>query len=224
MPDLYDNPVVLAHGRVKLALHMLREAKGPTLLLLHGLGHRSPKAVPGWAESWPGSVHALDFTGHGESTRPRGGGYTAEILMGDADAALARLGPCTVVGHGLGAYIALLLAGARPVAVRGAILCDGVGLIGGPTDSFAPVLYQVAEAEPVDGAPDPWALVELNSDPRPPDYSTMFARLAVSRSTVDPAIAVAAKVRPAWLAAVAAEPGVVEMSLETALATYAANR
>ena len=34
---------------------------------------------------------ALDFTGHGQSTIPAGGGYNAEILLADADIALAAL-------------------------------------------------------------------------------------------------------------------------------------
>ncbi len=40
----------------------------------------------------PGPIFALDFTGHGASTVPSGGGYTAEMLMADVDAALAELG------------------------------------------------------------------------------------------------------------------------------------
>ena len=51
--------------------------------------------------------------------------------MGDADVALAHLGAATVLGRGLGAYVALLIAGARPHLVRGAVLCDGPGLAGG---------------------------------------------------------------------------------------------
>ena len=49
----------------------------------------------------------------------------------DVDAALAALEPQTLYGEGLGAYIALLTAGARPDRVRGAILADGPGLAGG---------------------------------------------------------------------------------------------
>jgi pimeloyl-ACP methyl ester carboxylesterase len=51
--------------------------------------------------------------------------------MADADTALRHLGRATLVGRGLGAYVALLLAGARPTGVRGAILRDGLGLAGG---------------------------------------------------------------------------------------------
>ena len=92
----------LTHSRVKLALHTLKEAGEPKLLLLHGLGERSPKEVPKQFNAWPGSIYALDFTGHGESTVPRGGGYTAELLMSDADISLAHLGKATIEGRCFG--------------------------------------------------------------------------------------------------------------------------
>ena len=53
-----------------------------------------------------------------QSTVPVGGGYTAEVLMADADTAVAHLGPSTIVGRGLGGYIAVLLAGATAGAER----------------------------------------------------------------------------------------------------------
>jgi pimeloyl-ACP methyl ester carboxylesterase len=113
--------VWLRHSKIDLALHELRAGEGRALLLLHGLGERSPSQVPAFVESWLGPVYALDFAGHGDSTVPVGGGYTAEILMADTDHALAHLGKATVVGRGLGAYVALMIAGARPLLVRGAI-------------------------------------------------------------------------------------------------------
>jgi pimeloyl-ACP methyl ester carboxylesterase len=209
----------LTHYRVQLALHHVRPGAGRTLLLLHGLGEQSPASVPAWAETWPGPVAALDFTGHGASTVPAGGGYSAEILLGDADIALAHLGEATVVGRGLGAYIALMLAGARPQQVRGAVLCDGPGLWGGasgPTSSSFTVLPDERSA------PDPYALLELSRDLRPRDYAALFARLAVEHSGLDEPITVTTIVRPPWLETVVEEMGVAEGSLEQALATYAA--
>src|SRR5436190_14538440 len=153
--------IVLRHNTIDLALHHLSGEPngGRSLLILHGLGERSPDEVPDWAWRWPGPIHALDFTGHGRSGVPPGGGYSAEILMADADIALAELGPSTVVGRGLGAYIALLIAGARPQLVRGAVLCDGPGMFGGGTGPTSPTLLTVDQS---DGqTPDPWALLEL---------------------------------------------------------------
>ena len=211
---------MLTHNRIELALHHLRDGRdgrGRALLLLHGLGEQSPTTVPAWADRWTGPVRALDFTGHGRSTVPAGGGYSAEILLADADAALAELGQATVVGRGLGAYVALLLAGARAADVRGAILCDGPGLGGG---AIGPTSQSFVTLPPRELPPDPYALFELSRDLRPPDYATLFVRLALE-SGLDEPIAIAAKVRPPWLAAVADEVGAVTTSLAEALATYA---
>ena len=217
----------VVHGKIELALHHLRPAtaavEGRPLLLLHGLGESSPTAVPWYVETWPGPVAALDFTGHGDSTVSRGGGYTAEILLADADAALGALTDgdparsITVLGRGLGAYIALLLAGARPAQVHGAILADGPGLAGGPTGPTSQSFFSL----PTDGrSPDPYVLVELGRDLRPPDYAASFVRLALAGSALDEPIAVTAVVRPDWLDAVAREHGVMDATLAEALATY----
>jgi pimeloyl-ACP methyl ester carboxylesterase len=211
----------IVHNRVSLALHDLRDGEGRPLLLLHGLGERSPDHVPAWADAWPGPVVALDFTGHGASTVPSGGGYTSEILLADADAALAALGRVTVVGRGLGAYIALQLAGARAEQVAGAVLADGPGLAGGPTE---PTSQSYVSLHPDGTAPDPYALVELGRDLRPPDYATLFVRLALEGSSLEEPVAVTARYRPAWLDAVASEPGVADTTIEAALATYATAR
>ncbi len=214
-------PMWLHHYVTRLALHPLRERsdEGHPLLLLHGLGEQTGTEVPAVAAQWPGAVFGLDFTGHGQSTVPVGGGYTAEVLLGDADAALARIGPCTVLGRGIGAYIALMIAGARPSLVRGAVLVDGPGLSGGAIGPSSIPIVRPPQGHV--GPPDPWALVELARDPRPPDYATTYARLAVQHSSVEPAIAMCCVFQPPWLAAVAAEPGVVTMTVPEALAHYA---
>jgi pimeloyl-ACP methyl ester carboxylesterase len=210
----------IRHSRVDLALHQLRDAEGPALLLLHGLGERSPAAVPPVAEAWPGPVHALDFTGHGDSTVPSGGGYTCEVLMADADAVLAHLGPATVLGRGLGAYVALLLAGARPSDVRGAVLVDGPGLFGGPSAPASPSIVQLAPARERT-APDPYALVELTRDVRPPDYAASFAAQASHLSGLENPVSVAAIGRPPWLEAVVEVIGVRVTTAAQALADHA---
>jgi pimeloyl-ACP methyl ester carboxylesterase len=138
--------------------------------------------------------------------------------MADADAAIQHLGEATVVGRGLGAYIALLIAGARPRLVRGAVLADGPGLSGGPGVATSQPVISLARA---DTAPDPYALVELGRDLRPPDYATAFSRLALQGSDLEQPITVVARFRPAWLRAVAGEPGVGDADTVAAgLATY----
>lgn len=216
--------VRLRHNKVDLALHVLRRVDDPAtrpLLVLHGLGEASPETVPHWLSPWPGTVAALDFTGHGASTVPRSGGYTPEILMADADHALGHLvgdaGRVTVIGRGLGAYIALQLAGARASSVHGAILVDGPGLAGGPT---GPTSQSFFSLETTGTTPDPYALVELGRDLRPGDYAQSFVHLANQGSGLATPITVASTFRPKWLAAVADEPGVAEASLTDALTSY----
>ena len=94
--------------------------------------------------------------------------------MGDADIALAHLGPSTVVGRGLGAYVALLIAGARPHLVQGAVLCDGPGLAGGGIGPISSAVLTIDDHAGEDGPPDPWALVELARDVRPADYADVL--------------------------------------------------
>jgi len=214
----------VVHGRSRLALHELRQAAdspSPTtrpLLLLHGLGEATDGIRPE-DESWPGPVFGLDFTGHGLSSLPAGGGYTAEILMADVDAAVAELGPCTVLGRGLGAYVALLAAGGRPDMVRGAILTDGPGLVGGGIRPHSASLPPIGHQRR--GTPDPLAMYELARDVRPPDYALDYVRQAVEWSGLEHPIAVCTRVRPEWLEAVADHRGVVDTTVAEALKEYA---
>ena len=167
----------IKHGRVTLELHQFARREGPPLLLLHGLYGSSAD----WGEapgSWPGAVWALDFAGHGRSESVAGGAYYPELLAGDADAALAHIGRAALAGAGVGAYVALLLAGARRDTVRAALLLPGAGLAGGGAlpdfqrDFPHPVF---ATREP--GLHDPLVSV-LDRDVRPVDYAEAFARAA----------------------------------------------
>jgi len=209
----------LPNGRLELALHTLAEGEGRPLLLLHGLGERAPLERPSWTAAWPGPVLALDFTGHGESDVPVGGGYMPESLMADVDAVLAVKGPCTIVGRGLGAWVGLLIAGARPELVRGVVLADGSGLVGGGPQPPSPYT-EVLPAGP-HATPDPYALLELSRDVRPPDYALDFVRFAIEGSELAHPIVVSARNRPDWLAAVAAEIDVLDLPLAEAVATFA---
>jgi pimeloyl-ACP methyl ester carboxylesterase len=215
----------LVHGRARLALHRLREGTGRPLLLLHGLGESSPASVPPHLASWPGPVDALDFTGHGASSRPKGGGYTAEVLMADVDAAMEHLGEATLLGRGLGAYVALLAGAARPAAVKGIILTDGPGLVGGgvrPSTPYTPPPSATASVGPAE--PDPLALLELSHDVRPPDYAGEYVRLLLGGTALERPISVTTRVRPEWLVGVLAEAGdrAVDGTVAEALDRYAA--
>ena len=218
----------LTHGRVDLALHHLRAGTAvdppcQPLLLLHGLGECTADLWPGaWPDAvaaWPGDVWGLDLTGHGRSGVPAGGGYTAEVLMADVDAALAEVGPATVVGRGLGAYVALLASGGRPHLVRGAVLLDGPGLVGGGIRPHSPTLVALATGPGT--TPDPLAAYELARDVRPPDYALDFLRQASEWSGLAHPVTVCTTVRPEWLVAVAGAPGVRDLGVDEALKLYA---
>ncbi len=217
--------IMLTHVKAQLALHRLTDGDGRALLLLHGLGEASPTAAPASAAAWPGPVWALDFTGHGASTVPLGGGYTNEMLMADVDIAIAHLGNVTILGRGLGGYVALLIAGARAKEVRGAIITDGPGLFGGPNNGPSSAHVHTVADPPTDlrrASPDPFALIELSTDVRPPDYAANFARMAAQMSGLDRPITVAARGRSPWIEAVIREVGVDTNTVEGALADYAA--
>lgn len=209
------------NGRIDIAVHQLRDDSGPALLVLHGLGESTQSRLDLVPSEWAGPVWGVDFTGHGQSGIPSGGGYTCEVLVADADRAVAEIGPCTVVGRGLGAYVGLLLAGARPQSILGVVLDDGPGLAGGGSDVLTP--GGAVPADLLDDAaatrktPDPFALFELSRDVRPSDYAVNFARYALESSPLEQPVAVAARVRPPWLVAVVDQPGVYEADAATAL-------
>ena len=209
----------LVNGSLRLALHTLAEGEGRPLLLLHGLGEQSPMSRPEWTSVWNGPVLALDFTGHGESDVPVSGGYTPEGLMSDVDAVLAGHGPVTIGGRGFGAWVGLLVAGARTSHVHGVVLFDGSGAVGGGSQPPTPYVNVL----PASGTtkPDPYALLELSRDPRPPDYALDYVRFILEDSEIENPIVVSARIRPEWLAAVASDIGVIELPLEQAIESFA---
>ncbi|MBX3027190.1 alpha/beta hydrolase [bacterium] len=170
----------LRHARTTIALHELAHGDGLPLLVLHPLGGSSAD----WrqdAAAWPGRVIGVDFSGHGDSPPLPGGAYWPELLLGDADVALEQIAPAAVAGAGLGAYIALLLAGSRPQAVPAALLLPGRGLAGGgPQPDFdRPFLTGLTPSEhpPLPAGCDPLCCA-LDLDPRPPEYAARFAAAA----------------------------------------------
>jgi pimeloyl-ACP methyl ester carboxylesterase len=161
---------------VTLALHPLREAAGRALLCLHAVGGAArdfQEAARLWSDR-----SLLRFSGHGDSARCAGAAISRRIWPA-TDAALARIGPALLIGAGVGAYVALLLAGARPDAVPGALLLPGAGLEGGGAapDPASDTLARWTDlGAPLPGC-DP-AVRRLERDIRPPDYAEAFARAA----------------------------------------------
>lgn len=213
----------LASGRSDIALHELQQGDGPTLLALHALG--GDAADFSWVTTlWPGSVLSLDFSGHGASGWNRGGSYTAELFAADADSALAEIGEAVLVGSGLGAYVALLVAGTRPTRVPAALLLPGRGLEGGGSepDRVTPHSERNARTFALLDAPrsakfDPLACF-CERDLRPPEYARAFAEAAQRLLLLEPGEAPP----PWWEAARAAPsaeaaPGRPEAALERLL-------
>ena len=188
----------LRHGRIELALHSRPGDGGTPLLLLHAL--HAGSGANKLAAAWTGPVHALDFAGHGESDWLQGGGYSPELFAADADIALAHLADdgvaVCVAGEGVGAYAALLLAGARPDQVRAVLLAQGEGLgegDGEPDFEAQPTRWDpLPDAEP--GAAFDPALSRANIDFQPSDYVRSFAERARKLLLLDDG----ASDHPAW--------------------------
>ena len=183
----------LRHGRIWLELHVRRRGDGAPLLLLHGLGGSARDFGPGF-DAWSGPVFALDFSGHGASERLRGGAYYPELLAADADAALAEIGAAAVAGAGLGAYVAVLLAGARSELVPAALLLPGAGLDGGGPEPAASRRKRLEHALAEDEAT---LLDALGRDLRPPEYAAELAGAARRLVLLEDGAP-----RPAWWEAV----------------------
>src|SRR5574341_293320 len=111
-----------------LALHYVVEGRGAAVVLIHGLG--------GFAESWRHTLAALapratalalDLPGFGASAKPRTQyrlGYFAAALHGFLDALGIRR--ASLVGHSLGAAVALTYALTHPSRLERLALVGGV--------------------------------------------------------------------------------------------------
>lgn len=214
----------LINGRTSLHLRQLDEGSGTPLLLLHDLfgsmgdwqSHPLEEAV---GEAWDGPVWALDFAGHGDSAWRPGGAYYPELFATDANAALEEIGSACVAGIGLGAYVALLIAGARAEKVPGSLLLPGTGMEGGgqePAVTPNPEsLQELARAHggtetASDTATDPRVILAEN-DIRPVDYACSFGTR--SEGLV---LAEDGHPRPGWWESLRALPTSREVRIEPA--------
>jgi pimeloyl-ACP methyl ester carboxylesterase len=110
-----------------LAVNYLVEGRGPAVVLLHGLG--------GFAESWRhnvaplaarATVYALDLPGSGRSAKPPAGyslAYFARALHAFLDG--VRAAQVSLVGHSLGAAVAVTYALTHPSRVERLALLSG---------------------------------------------------------------------------------------------------
>lgn len=98
-------------------------------------------------QCWEGQVASLadefrtitfDWRGTGGSDKPASG-YTPDRVVDDVVALMGKLGlpPAVLVGHGLGAHIALMTADRRPEAVQGLFLAAAAPWVSGERDGVA---------------------------------------------------------------------------------------
>jgi pimeloyl-ACP methyl ester carboxylesterase len=113
-------------GAVRLRLWRVVAPPAPPILLVHGLGVTGAVWVPFALPLAPRyAALAPDLRGHGASDEPATGYAPADYardLIGLHDA--VRLGATPVVGHSLGALVALALADLRPDLVTALVLVD----------------------------------------------------------------------------------------------------
>ncbi|MGH8442834.1 MAG: alpha/beta fold hydrolase [Nevskiaceae bacterium] len=119
----------------QLMLYRAGAADGEPVLLIHGLGQNGARD---WARIIPAlapghAVYALDLPGFGQSDqgdRP----YTPENYVRVIEQAVApRIGrPFHLVGHSMGAAIAMAYAAAHPDRVKTLTLADMAGVLLGP--------------------------------------------------------------------------------------------
>src|SRR5213592_4372717 len=100
-----------------LDLHYLVEGRGPAVVLVHGLG--------GFAERT--TVYALDLPGFGASAKPRTR-YRLPYFAGALHGFMEALGiqGASLVGHSLGAAVAVTYAVTHPARVERLALVGGV--------------------------------------------------------------------------------------------------
>jgi pimeloyl-ACP methyl ester carboxylesterase len=95
-----------------VALHVERiGAAAPALLLLHGLGVNGAVWQPlvNALADWPGTIVAPDLRGHGRSPHARP--YSIGQHAADVAALIEPDTPVTIVGHSMGGFVGLVLAG-----------------------------------------------------------------------------------------------------------------
>ncbi len=105
-------------------LAAIARGTGPTLLLLHGVGLR--------AEAWgaqfdlPARIVAPDMPGHGESPWNDNNMSLEDYVLAALDVLKGLEAPVIVVGHSMGAMLALELANRAPGAVRAVVSLNAI--------------------------------------------------------------------------------------------------
>ena len=125
---LFFSPQKLSVGG--LSINFVEAGKGPPILFLHGLG--------GSWKDWAANLiffhtsyraMAIDFPGFGDSDKPERdysiGWFTAIV---DRFLQERKFEPAVIVGHSMGALVAINLAAQSPARVKNLVVVDAVGI------------------------------------------------------------------------------------------------
>ncbi|MCC6312593.1 MAG: alpha/beta fold hydrolase [Thermomicrobiales bacterium] len=144
-----EERVVTESGPTLQALVAGPAEAAANIVFLHGLGGSISTWTQVLGEFVPEArVAALDLPGHGRSDKPDAAetDYSVAAMattVGDAIVALG-MAPAVIVGHSMGAAVALQIALERPKIVRGLVLVNGAGL----GKEISATLVDRVEAEP----------------------------------------------------------------------------
>ena len=113
-----------------VTINFVEAGKGPPVLFLHGLG----ESWKDWSANLPFfqasyRVIAIDFPGFGDSDKPERD-YSIEWFTAIVDQLLQawKLDQVVIVGHSMGALVAINLAAQSPSRVKSLVVVDAVGI------------------------------------------------------------------------------------------------
>ncbi|WP_434681142.1 alpha/beta hydrolase [Pseudomonas sp. R1-18] len=137
-------------GHIELAAHLFGPPDGTPVIALHGwLDNANSFAM--LAPRLEGlRIVALDLAGHGHSDhRPAGAGYTLADYVFDVLQVAEQLGweRFALLGHSLGAIVAVILAGSLPERVTHLALIDGLVPLTAQAESAAERMGMALKAQ-----------------------------------------------------------------------------
>lgn len=212
----WDSPRVPAPQRETVTAHGLtfnitvhRPQAARTVLLLHGYLDQG-RSMDALAEALPEDTRclALDWRGHGRSSRAgAGGSYHIQDHARDLDALWDVLGLESpwVVGHSMGGNVALLVLGSGARRARGLVLLDTLGPPDEPATEAADRMKSALQARRARREPRVMAGVE-QARARLLETNPGLTETGAARLLVDAVVAVDGGVRWAWEPAVQGTP------------------
>lgn len=140
----------LSLPHIELAAHVSGPEDGVPVIALHGWLDNA-NSFARLAPKLPGlRIVALDFAGHGHSDhRPRGAGYALADYAFDVLCVAEQLGweRFALMGHSLGAIVAVMIAGSFPDRVTRLALIDGIVPKSGPVADTAEHMGNALQAQ-----------------------------------------------------------------------------